>query len=518
VRASIPIYTAATRAGTNGWATVLKARRESFCESSVAIVTRLAATCALAFAVAACDPPPSSGAPECNEHHDCPDGHACLAHRCELVRSLIGDGCAREIDCGPGQTCTATGFDADSDGEPDTLAPTCQETSGRAVGSACDVNDECASRACSLGHCAELCRDSDDCRSGSACVGVPYIFSPRAIDDFDGCMPATGVLTADLPVDDDGLVHVPVPEHALSLTLVTEIGDPGMFVGLTRLVSPSGQLLWDRPAPIADSVLVSEQPIRYAPATEIASLMLPNSTDAPLESGVYRATVAAWQSEGLMARQQPRVRAVFRLGVEGRTLDVNFHFMDLEEHACLGLKSLGASRAAEPGSPWQAELLPAWQAAFAPAGITLGTMSYDDEIDHPELDSVRPDEVGALFALGERGRAALDVYVVRSIYPLGTLAVAGGTPGPLEHSTTHSGVVVSADALCMLGWDDFGRVVAHAAARYLGLYESLDVHGRHDLLVSTDDASNNLVYYRLGSTTDLTEEQATILRANPVLR
>ena len=495
-------------------------RDESFSFASAAAVTRRVAACATLLAalalVTACESPPPAAPPECHAHHECADGYACFASRCELVRSLIGDACTREVDCGPQQTCAATGRDADGDGEPDQLAPTCQASIGRAVGAACDVHAECASHACSLGHCAEMCKSIDDCRNGSACVGVPYMFSPRAIDTFDSCMPASGVLTAELPVDQDGLVHVPVPTHALSMTLVTEIGDPGMVVGMTKLVSPSGQLLYNRAVP-ADAT-APEQPVRYSPATEIASFMLPNSTEAPLETGVYRATVGAWQAKGLIARLVPRVRAVYRLGVEGRTLDVNFHFMNLADHACLGLKSLGAKRAAEAGSPWQSELLPAWQAAFAPAGITLGTMRYADRADQPTLDAVRPDELGALFALGKRGRAALDVYVVRSIYPLGTLAVAGGTPGPIEHSTSHSGIVVSADALCLLGWDDFGRIIAHAAARYLGLYESVDVHGRRDLLVSTDDGSNNLVYFRLGSTTDLTEEQATILRSNPVLR
>jgi len=481
--------------------------------------SRLVAACTLAaafVALAACEAPPTPQAPECQERRDCEDGFACVSGVCEIVRSTVGDRCVREADCGPGQTCAATGYDGDADGDADTLAPSCQLAIGRATGAACDANDQCASIACSLGHCAELCLADLDCRGGSACVGVPYMFSPRAVDQFGGCMPAAGVLAVDLPVDDSGLVHVPVPTHALSMTLVTAVGDPSMLVGMTRLVSPSGTLLWNTPA--ATDAIAIEQPLRYTPSTETSSVMLPSSSEAPLEPGVYRAHVAAWQPNAQLARVLPRVHAIFRLGVEGRTLDLNFHFMNLSEHACLGERTLSAKRVVDKQSPWQAEFLPAWRAAFAPAGLTLGAMTFDDQVERPELDAVRPDELGKLFALGVRGRAALDVYVVRSIYPLGSLAAVGGTPGPLEHRTTHSGIVISADALCVLGWDDFGRIAAHAAARYLGLYESVDVDGRHDPLVSTGDTANNIVYFRLGSSPELTDEQAAILRTNPVLR
>jgi hypothetical protein len=329
-------------------------------------------------------------------------------------------------------------------------------------------------------------------------------------------MPASGVLAVDLPVDDDGLVHVPVPTHALSMTLVTDIGDPDMCVGLQRLVSPSGQLLWNKPSP-TDPIFI-EQPVRYSPSSEISSFMLPNSTEAPLEAGVYRATVAAWQKNTLLARLQPRVRAIYRLGVEGRTLDVNFHFMNLAEHACIGPKPLSAARATEKTGAWQTQTLPAWRSVFAQAGIGLGTVTYTDESGHDDLDSVRPDELGPLFDLSDRARPGLDVYVVRSLYPLGVLAATGGAPGPLEKGTAHSGIVISADALCVLGYEDVGRLLAHAAARYLGLFETVDVNGRHDPLTSTGDSANNVVYFRLGAGAQITEEQATILRRNPVLR
>ena len=479
-----------------------------------ACLTSLGAVAALA----ACDSPPAPVQPDCITRRECTDGYTCVLGECVVTKSSIGDPCDREADCGPGQTCATTGFDGDSDGEPDTLSPTCQPTGFLvASGAACTRNDECASNACEFNRCVELCMQSDDCsQKNSACVGVPYMFSPRAVDQYFGCMPASGVLAVDLPVDDDGLVHVPVPTHALSMTLTADIGDPEMIVGLTRLVSPSGQLLWNKPSP-TDPIFI-EQPVRYAPASEISTFMLPSSTEAPLEAGVYRVNVAAWQKNTLQTRLMPRVRATYRLGLEGRTLDVNFHFMNLAEHACLGPKLVNAARANEKTSMWQTEVLPAWRKTFAQAGIALGTISYDDETGHDDLDSVRPDELGTLFDLSDRTRPGLDVYVVRSMYPLGVLAASGGSPGPLEKGTAHSGIVVSADALCVMPYDDFGRLLAHTAARYLGLFETVDVNGRADPLTSTGDSPDNVVYFRVGAATQITEEQATILRRNPVLR
>ncbi len=463
-----------------------------------------------------CEPDPSPGVPECETRRDCDDGYACERSRCEFVPSDVGDACDREADCGPGQDCAATGVDGDGDGEPDTLAPTCQWAIGLSSGASCEQDDECGSRACSLGHCAELCAEDDDCRGGAACVGVPISLTPRAVDQFGGCMPSAGVLAVELRVEDDGTVRVPVPTHALSMTLVTEVSDPNLVVGIGKLVSPSGMSLWELPS--GELASTTEQSIRYAPTTETSSVLLPSSSGAPLEPGVYRATVSAWQGNLPVARPTPRVRAIYRLGIEGRALDVNFHFMDLAGHACLGDNELSAARAADKSSGWQTALLPAWRAAFLPAGLALGTLTYNDEIGRPELDSVRPDEMGKLFALGQPGRPALDVYLVRSIYPLGVLAATGGTPGPIAHDTSHSGVVVSVDALCLLGWDDVGRLAARAAARYLGLHEAVDVHGRRDPLVSTGDGSDNLLYFRLGTDAELTEEQAKILRRSPVLR
>jgi len=482
-------------------------------------VSRSVAACLLVGLLAtACESPPAPVQPECRTRRDCADGFTCVAGDCVMVSSTVGDPCDREADCGPGQTCATTGFDGDGDGEPDTLSPTCQPSAELIpAGAACASNDECASSACSFGRCIELCMQDDDCRrGGAACVEVPYMFSPRAIDEYKGCMPAAGVLAVDLPTDDDGLVHVPVPGNALSLTLVTDIGDPNMMVGMTRLVSPSGTLLWNKPG--ATDPIGIEQPVRYAPGTETSSFMLPSSSEAQLEPGVYRVNVAAWQRNQLLARLQPRVRAIYRLGVEGKTLDINFHFMNLVDHACVGSKPLDATRAAEKTSQWQTEVLPSWRTAFSQAGLALGTISYVDEKGRPDLDAVRPDELGALFELGDRNRPGLDVYVVRSLYPLGVLAASGGAPGPLEKGTAHSGIVVSADALCVLGHDDFGRLIAHAAARYLGLFETVDVNGRHDPLTSTSDSANNLVYFRLGASSQLTDEQADILRKSPVLR
>src|SRR4051812_20160228 len=84
----------------------------------------LVVACCLALVAVAvgCDSQPPPSTPECHVRRDCPDGFTCSVGECLMVRSVVGDPCDREADCGPSQTCAVTGFDGDGDGEPDTLS------------------------------------------------------------------------------------------------------------------------------------------------------------------------------------------------------------------------------------------------------------------------------------------------------------------------------------------------------------------------------------------------------------
>lgn len=472
----------------------------------------LLTTIALWAVACAADPSPQ---PACLVDRDCGDGFRCNeTGECELVVSAIGQPCSREADCGPGQACALTTSDSDGDGTADTLAPTCQlALPGADTGSLCGGDEQCATGACVLGRCTELCAGTEDCPAGAACVGIPAV-SLRFAPLFEGCLQATGTLETALEVDPvTGAVQVPVPTNALSFTLVVEGGDPTHTVGVVRLESPQGELLYERPA---EPEAYYTQPIRYAPDTGISSLYLPASSDVAIEAGVYAGEVASFLPGGGVGAAPPAARVVYRLGIEGQILNVNLYFLDLTGHGCAGAEITAAR--AESSPLIQDELLNAWRGVFAGAGIALGSISYHDIVGRPDLDVLAEDEVEDLLGLSERGGPALDVFFVRSMVPIGVLARTGGIPGPPAHGTAHSGVVLSADALCHQSWAEVGRTAAHLAGHYLGLHHNLEADGHVDPLGSTDDGAGNLMYFGHGGGELLTAEQRAILRRSPLLR
>jgi hypothetical protein len=489
---------------------VAVSRRAQF--SRHAVAKRCAATCialSAAIALGACS---FVDAQHCTVDRDCGEGYFCAtSHACEPVVSFVGQPCTRENDCGPGQTCALEAIDIDhDDGVPDKLVATCQfERAGRDPGARCAFDGDCTAGACVVGRCASLCVADDDCVSAQTCATVPRTLGPTGEGLFAACVTASGVAQAELPVGRDGSVDVPVPSNVRSFTIVTDAPDADSLAGLARLESPNGAVLYQSTDNPDD---YWTQPVRYVPLPQTSSLRVPTSTSAAVELGVYRAQARAFAPGRL-----PRVTVVYRLGTDGHVLDVNVHLVDLAGHPCPGA-ALIAADTDDPASPFNQQFLRAWRGALAPAGLSIGAVQVSDLVGHPELDAIDSnDELAALLALGEPGAPALDVFVVRSIYPLGVSAVVSSTPGPLVAGTRHSGVVLSADALCTHGWTTMGQLAARATARYLGLHESVDVDDHRDPLASTDDSQDNLLYFRLQAT-DLTTEQADILRRSPLLR
>lgn len=458
-----------------------------------------------------------SPAQECELDRDCDDGFHCDAdHQCVPVISEIGQPCSREGDCGPGQTCSLTTVDTDGDGVADALAPTCQEQSvGLGTGAMCVEDASCATGVCAIGRCVELCAQTTDCPSGTACVGIPRI-AVRAAPLFDGCLQAAGTLETAIAVDAvRSLVSIPVPANALSFTIVADVGRTDQAVGTVKLTSPSGELLYQRPA-ATDEVTFWTQPVRYAPDLQISSMLVPNSSAVKLAAGAYEAEIASFLPGGGVGTLVPDVKVVYRLGTAGHILDVNLYFLDLAGHPCPGADMSAALAANSPLI--QDQFLPAWRGAFAQAGLALGDITYHDVTGRPDLDSLQPAELPDLFALSDSDVPALNVFVVRSLDPLGVQALSGGSPGPLDHGTMHSGVVITADALCLASWFNLGRVTAHEAAHYLGLYHNVELDGHVDPLSTTDQGVDNLMYFGAGGGTQLTAEQQDILTRSPILR
>jgi hypothetical protein len=455
----------------------------------------------------------------CTLDRDCDDGFVCSpTGTCTPVTSDIGQRCAREADCGANQTCRPTVIDDDADKVVDRLAATCQQNGAGTVGEGgrCFDDGDCLAGACALGRCTGLCEAPADCRSGQTCAGVP-----RLLESLSGgagaegwvsaCVPNAGIVAIELAVSADAEVEVPVPSHARSFTLVVEGPDEDALVAVDLLEAPSGGTLYRRPE-TPDEVWT--QPLRYLPQTGASSLMVPASTASALELGVYRAKV---RTQALGAVTPPRVRVLYRLGSDGQVLDVNVHLVDLAEHPCVGA-GMHAAQTNDPNGAFSGQFLATWRAVFSAADLSVGQVIASDVVGRPELAQVdTAQDLRELFKLSRPGAPALDVFIVRSIYPLGVTAIVGGTPGPFAAGTTHSGVVLSADAVCDGGWAGLGRLAARSSLRYLGLWETVDLDGHPDPLESTGVDSQNLLYFGNDGAA-LTSEQAELVRRNPLLR
>ncbi|MGE5187232.1 MAG: hypothetical protein ACM31C_34525, partial [Acidobacteriota bacterium] len=156
---------------------------------------------------------------------------------------------------------------------------------------------------------------------------------------------------------------------------------------------------------------------------------------------------------------------------------------------------------------------------FAHGGITLGTITYEDLADHPDLDGLDIADAPSLLALGTHSDG-VNVYFVRTLRPVG-LQAYGPNPGPAGLAgTRQSGVIVSLDTLCYLPgqWTDVARLTAHALARYMGLYDNVDLDGHLDPIDDSDTSIDNLMHYSELGGTDLSPGQRDILSRSAVLR
>jgi hypothetical protein len=454
-------------------------------------------------------------AARCEHHVECGDGSRCDDGVCHALRSALGDPCRREIDCGAGQTCALDASDEDGDGR---LGATCQATgSGGVLSDPCTVDGDCRSGTCSIGRCVELCVAPADCPPTTTCADLPRPLVGSA-PLFGACLPATGVLEHRMPIDQlDPVLHIAVPSTARSFALVAQVDDPTVTIGVRELRGPGGRLLHrSSDTPTADEFFAS--PIRHTPARGAATLLVPNTPRVALETGIYRAALAARFAPGLPAPAVPAVTVLYKIDDDAR-LDLHVVFLDLDDHPCRDAWGGGALDAA--GAP----RLPAWQQhiarlgeVFGAAGIELGAVTYRDLVGRADLDGLDRERLGELLA-ESTAATGLTLFVVRSVSPTGVQALAGQPAPPRIAGTPQSGVVVSADALCYRSWPTFTRLTAHAMASAMGLFRNREPEdGKADPIDDSDSSSNNLMYFGEFGGLELSPGQAEVLRRYPGLR
>lgn len=451
--------------------------------------------------------------PVCHAHLDCGDGYQCEDGECAVVSSLVGDPCFREIDCGPGQTCAPDREDFNGDG---TLTGTCTaQRPGKVLDDECAADDECQTGLCSLGRCTQMCAQISDCPSGLTCARVPRA-AGGAMPRFGACMQGSGVVEQLLELPATGAtIQVPVPSNAVSFAVVSRVDDPAQLVGAWRVVGPDGVLLYR--APSAPDQFY-QNVIRYQPAAGISTLLVPNTPAVDLANSIYEVDIGSRFADGSPGSSPVHVRILYKVDTAA-TLDLHFHFLSLADHPCAAAFDGGVLDGAHARSSQRfATYVDQVRRTLGGAGILLSDPTYSDVTDRADLDSLDRSRAGELFALGS-DRTGIDVFLVRSISPVGVQVAVNATPGPPRTTgTSSSGVAISMDTLCYQSWADLARLTAHAVARQMGLYYSRDPNGYPDPIPDSDESADNLLYFGDQGGSSLSRGQAQVLSRYPGLR
>ena len=453
--------------------------------------------------------------PRCESHAQCGDGFVCEGGECAEVLSAIGDLCARELDCGPSQTCRIDERDTDGDGR---LTARCQaELVGAVTGAECAGDQSCRSGSCNLGRCTQLCVEEIDCPTELTCTDIPRIAAAASAGMFRGCLQRTGVLEHRLELSESpASIPLPVPGNARSVAVTAVADDPGVLVGAFSLRSPSGALLYDEPLTVED--FLANQ-VRYAPGFAESTLLFPNRPDLQLTAGAYALQIGTALLPGVRIGDIPEVTVHYKLGASA-ILDLHIYFLDLANHPCQG--GIGAldldAASAKTLSVFQT-YISSIEDIIGQAGIALGDVTYHDLQDHPGFDALVSDDLGDLLSLSTT-ETGVNLFLVRSVDPGGVQVLSGGTPGaPRSAGSRTAGVAVSMDTLCYRSWPDLGRLTSHAIARQMGLFRNVEPDSAiEDPIPDSSPTDDNLMFYSEFAGTALSDGQAQVLRLYPGLR
>ncbi len=456
----------------------------------------------------------STCVPKCQRAPDCGDGYACNSNgSCEAATGQVGDDCTSEVDCAAGLACELAAM-TDTTGQ---LHASCvAETDGRPANAICDADSDCRDGTCALGHCIDLCRTTIDCAEATSCAQIPRIEANGAM--FGGCLQSRGAFAWSVPVHGPAeTVLLPIPDSALSVALTMSVQDVNQEVGVTHITSPTGDTLYD------STVDYFANPVRHQPALGQSVLAMPSSPDTPLVPGAYSLAIQSLKPPfvdpvGDVGTATPVVTAVIKLD-SSVILDLHFYFLNFEDHPCSDAfnGTLNAS-VASAAMFFQNDFVGTLRTVFAHGGVALGNPTYEDLLNSPDLDGLDVSNAPSLLALGTHD-VGINVFFVRSLSPVGLQAFGPG-PGPAGLAMTpQSGIVIGLDSLCYLQWTDVARLTAHELARFMGLYNNVEIDPTQvDPISDSDTSSSNLMFYSQNGGTDLSPGQRDILGRSAVLR
>jgi hypothetical protein len=449
-------------------------------------------------------------APLCIRAPDCGAGYTCdSSGYCDAATKQDGDTCSSETDCVTGLSCEL-GSDTDATG---TLVSSCTPSSEAApAGASCSRDSDCHNKLCALGHCTNLCNSTSDCGVGTACVQIPRVEADGAL--FDGCLQSSGLLSWNIPDPSAAnQVWLPIPETTQSISVAFTLDDITQEAEIRGIADPMGNQVDIGP---------TSNTIRFIPQPGESVLAMPSSPDTPLFTGAYLMQVLVQNAPytGSAAGDgEPTITAVIKLD-KNVLLNLHFFFLNFDEFPCAGSAFEGESfdaTAAQTASFFQTDFVGSLRSIFATGGVALGSLDYVDLLDHPDLDGLDVSNASELLSLGTSSDG-VNVFFVRSLSPAG-LQAYGPNPGPAGiGGTAQSGVIVALDSLCYRSWTDVARVAAHEIARYMGLYDNIDIDNTVDPISDSDASSSNLMFYSDLGGTQLSQGQKTILSGSVVLQ
>ena len=454
-------------------------------------------------------------APRCVRAPDCGDGYACDTDgTCRAATGQPGDACTSEDQCAAGLACK---LDDTMPAAP--LTASCAPANtGRAAGDTCAQDSDCRDGTCALGHCVDLCNTTRDCASGTSCTEVPRVEHAGAM--FAGCLLSRGALEWSIPLSGPAQsVLLPAPASARSVAVTFSVDDASQKVGAIRVISPSGTVLVD--SSVGSMLDYYQSPVRHRPEFGQSVLAIPSSPTTLLEPGAYLLDVSSLRPSAtgvdLPGTATPSVTAVAKIG-DSVVLDLHFYFLNFDDHPCAA--SFGSTldaAIAQTATFFQSDFLGQLRQVFGRAGISIGTTTYEDLRQHPELDALDVSDAPALLALGAHA-TGINVFFVRSLSPVG-LQAFGPNPGPAGIAgSRQSGIVIGLDTLCYRSWTQVARLTAHELARYMGLYDNIDLDGNLDPIDDSDTSSGNLMFYSELGGVDLSEGQRDVLTRSAVLQ